>query len=136
ARWFANEAERVYAVLAESQEQRQVRRLVEWLQGRGGKITTRELQRANSRRWRTSEDAEADLSALVEVGAGKWVEGDAPEGGGHRPRWFELTCPTHDTSDTRSDGYEIQAENTVPSNECRNPAERLSDEGPPEVMVF
>jgi hypothetical protein len=32
------------------------------------------------------------------------VEGDPRPEGGHRLRWFEMTLPTHDTSDTRQPG--------------------------------
>src|SRR5262249_52790610 len=36
ARWFAREAERGYAILAESEEQREARALVEYIRGKGG----------------------------------------------------------------------------------------------------
>jgi hypothetical protein len=111
ARWFANEATRVYAMLREDEEERQTRKLVEWIadhgkpcDGAAARITVRDLQRSNSKRWPSNEAAEAGLDSLVGLGLGRWVEGSAPEGGGHRPRWFELTLPTFDTSDTRPPG--------------------------------
>jgi hypothetical protein len=111
ARWFANEVTRVYSMLREDEEQRQTRKLVEWIadhgkptgDGAAARITVRDLQRSNSRRWPSNEAAEAGLESLLGMGLGRWVEGPAPEGGGHRPRWFELTRPTPDTSDTRPD---------------------------------
>ena len=44
ARWFAHEAERVYSVLGESDEQRDQRRLAEWVDRRGGRATARDVQ--------------------------------------------------------------------------------------------
>src|SRR5262249_4633750 len=41
---------------------------------------------------------------LVDAGLGRWAEGTAPEGGGRRPRWFELFTSAPDISDIRSDG--------------------------------
>ena len=43
ARWFANEAERVYAALAESPEEREARWLLETIRARGGRISPRHL---------------------------------------------------------------------------------------------
>jgi hypothetical protein len=39
ARWFAAEVTRVYAMLRETDEERQTRRLVEWITSRGGRAT-------------------------------------------------------------------------------------------------
>ena len=54
ARWFANEARRIYGMLGESNQDRKSRTLVEFIRGRGGRITARQLQKANSRRYRTA----------------------------------------------------------------------------------
>jgi hypothetical protein len=106
-------------MLREQEAERRVRKLVEWIaehgersEGRPGvrRVTVRQLQRSNSRKYPANEDAEGALNDLVACGLGCWVEGDAPPGGGHRPRWFEMTLPTHDTSDTRSDGDETASD--------------------------
>lgn len=66
--WFAHEARRVYSALAESDEEREIRQLVDLIGRRGGRITVRALQHA-SRRYRDSaEEAEAQLRALVKAG--------------------------------------------------------------------
>jgi hypothetical protein len=41
SRWFGNEARRVYAILGESSEQRDQRRLIELIQRKGGSVTVR-----------------------------------------------------------------------------------------------
>ncbi|MFN7022128.1 MAG: hypothetical protein ACK4WH_12480, partial [Phycisphaerales bacterium] len=82
ARWFGNEARRVYAILGESDEGRESRRLVEWIERKGGAVTTRDLTHG-VRAYRGDPDAaERALSALVEAGIGRW-EADAhgPKGG-------------------------------------------------------
>jgi hypothetical protein len=67
SRWFGNEAQRVYAALSESDEEREQRELVELMQRKGGCATVRELMRS-SRRYRASADeAEAALEDLVKA---------------------------------------------------------------------
>jgi hypothetical protein len=68
SRWFGNEAQRVYAVLSESDEEREQRELVELMQRKCGSMPVPELMRA-SRRFRASAaDAEAALEELVKAG--------------------------------------------------------------------
>jgi hypothetical protein len=98
-RWFAAEARRVYAVLAESTEDGAARRLVEFIRARGGRITARELQRSNGRKYPNAEVAETALEGLVEAGLARWQERPGAPQGGHRARVLEL-CPTPDTSDS------------------------------------
>ena len=45
ATWFKGEARRVYALLGESDDDRDRRRLVEWIGRKGGSATPREVQR-------------------------------------------------------------------------------------------
>jgi hypothetical protein len=98
-RWFAAEARRVYATLSESEDERATRRLVEWVQARGGRITTRDLQRSNSHKWPTAGAAQAALDGLAEADLGAWVERPGGARGGHPIRELIL-LPTDDTSDT------------------------------------
>src|SRR5262249_6807073 len=86
ARWFAREAERRYAILAESEEQRGARALVEYTRGKGGSITARDLQKSNSRRYPTVNDAELRLQGLVSLGLAKAEERPTTRKGGH-PTW-------------------------------------------------
>jgi hypothetical protein len=71
ADWFGNEARRVYAVLAETAEERHLRELAELISRKGGQITARELAHA-SRRYRSSGKAEAALEKLAEARLGSW----------------------------------------------------------------
>jgi hypothetical protein len=73
AEWFAYEARRVYLMLRETADERDQRRLREWIAGRGGSVSVRDLQRANSRRWPTRESAEGELDALVNLELGQWL---------------------------------------------------------------
>lgn len=82
ARWFGDEARRVYAILSESDDDRETRRLVEWIERKGGTVTARDLTHG-VRAYRGDPDAaERALSAMVEAGIGRW-EADAhgPKGG-------------------------------------------------------
>ncbi|MBN2580960.1 MAG: DUF3987 domain-containing protein [Pirellulales bacterium] len=71
AMWFKGEARRVYALLGESDEDRNRRRLIEWIERKGGAVTAREVQQGH-RQYRTAEDAEAALEKLVKAGDGMW----------------------------------------------------------------
>jgi hypothetical protein len=119
ARWFAFEAERVYAVLAESPEQHKVRGLGDFIRSRGGRISVRELQRSNGRKYPDSASAEASLDGLVQAGLGTWLPSEA----GNRARIMEL-CPTPDTSDSSdadvSDDSRLPSDSS-PDRECRTP---------------
>ena len=87
ARWFADEAARVYAEIGgdkEPPEAREQRELIRIIRDHGGKITARQLMQA-SRRYRAStEEAEAALGRLVAANlAMVWV--DNHNKGGGRP---------------------------------------------------
>ncbi|MGB7324510.1 MAG: DUF3987 domain-containing protein [Rubripirellula sp.] len=80
SRWFANEAERVYAVIGVTTEEREdgkdrdADRLAEWLAFRGGSATEREISRG-PRRYRSRDNEhhiEADCIALISAGHAKW----------------------------------------------------------------
>jgi hypothetical protein len=72
ANWFRREAERVYARLAEGDDDREARQLLDIVRRRGCSVSGRELVQS-SRKFKTVKDAEAALSRLVDAGHGKWV---------------------------------------------------------------
>jgi Protein of unknown function (DUF3987) len=69
--WFKHEARRVYAMLEESEDESEQRKLVEWIARKGGTVTAREVQQGN-RRFKTADDAETSLQELVTAGIGRW----------------------------------------------------------------
>ena len=69
ARWFAQEAKRIYSMMSESTEERTTRQLVEFVRTRGGRITAKELQRS-SRKYPDADAATQALDALVQAGYG------------------------------------------------------------------
>ena len=81
--WFGREAQRVYAMLNESDEQRAVRRLIDWIECHGRRTTARQLQQGN-RAYPTAESAKRALQRLNEQGVGHWV-GCPPSHRGGRP---------------------------------------------------
>lgn len=118
-RWFANEARRIYQMLTEDDEERDTRRLVEFVRARGGRITVKQLQRSNSRKYPTAESAKAALEALVGANLGRWVQGPIPERGGHRPSYLEL-LPTTDFSDHRpEEGDDLSDGDSDSRADCR-----------------
>jgi hypothetical protein len=95
-RWFAAEVVRIYAMLAETEEDRDRRTLTEFIRDRGGRITVRELIRANCRRWPDKAAAEAALGELVLAGCARWIEPPADQPG--RPSRSVELCMTYDNS--------------------------------------
>jgi hypothetical protein len=89
AAWFKHEARRVYAMLDESDAERDRRRLIEWIERKGGTVTAREVQQGC--RWlKDPGAAEAALEELVKAGRGSWEQ--SPPGQRGRPtRRFRLS---------------------------------------------
>lgn len=87
--WFGYEARRVYAILNETDEQRDYRRLVEMIRCKHGAVTGRDLQRS-SRTFPTTEAATDALEKLVEAGLGRWDEPKPGPAGGRPSRRFVL----------------------------------------------
>jgi hypothetical protein len=89
SRWFGNEARRVYAILGESDEQRDQRRLVEVIQRKGGSVTVRDLMRS-TRMFPNAEEAVRALDELSKAGYGHWEDPPIGPTGGHPTRRFVL----------------------------------------------
>ncbi len=98
ARWFADEAVRIYAGLGGSgdtgaaNEKRELSRVADWIRVRGGEATTRDVQR-NLSNYKTSDEAENVLDRLAKASQGKL---EVRETGGRPARVFCLI----DTTDT------------------------------------
>ncbi len=89
-RWFGREIKRIYALMAESEEELEERQLLELLHGKGGAATVRELMRWAPDQYRTAELAEQALSGLVEAGFGRWEDVPPGEKGGRPTKRFRL----------------------------------------------
>jgi DNA polymerase I-like protein with 3'-5' exonuclease and polymerase domains len=104
-RWFAAEARRIYSILSESDDQRDARRLVEFIRSRGGRLTARALQKSNSRKYPDADQARAALDKLVQAGLGYWTRPEVGPKGGQPAQWFVLsTDGTTDPTDTTPEG--------------------------------
>jgi hypothetical protein len=93
AQWFKAEARRVYSLLSESDDDRDQRRLIEWIERKGGSVTARDVQQGN-RQYRTALDAEAALEALAKDGCGNW-EPTPPGRRGQPTRRFVLASTVY-----------------------------------------
>jgi hypothetical protein len=111
ARWFANEARRIYASISETTEERDLRRLIDFISARGGEITARDLWKSNNKRYAGAPDAEATLNSLVESGLGEWIDRPAGPKGGRPTRVFKLRTPKPQNPETPSDGEDGDGEN-------------------------
>lgn len=88
--WFRREGERVYNRLAESDEDREIRQLLDLVRRKGGSISGRELVQS-SRAFRIVAGAETALSRLVDAGVGSWVTPEQRGRGGPKARRFVLS---------------------------------------------
>jgi DNA polymerase I-like protein with 3'-5' exonuclease and polymerase domains len=111
-RWFGQEAERIYATLGESEEETNVRRLVDFIRARGGSTTARELQKSNSRKYRDADQAKAALDELVQAGLGEWRKPAAGLKGGQPAVRFILhpDGTTDGTDSTPDNGPDDQGD--------------------------
>ena len=71
AQWFKAEVRRVYPLLSESDDEQAQRRLIEWIERKGGSVTAREVQQGH-RQFCTAGHSEAALEGLVKAGYGSW----------------------------------------------------------------
>jgi hypothetical protein len=93
AKWFKHEAKRIYAMLDESDAERDHRRLVEWISHKGGTVTAREVQQGC--RWlKEPGAAETALEEVAKAGRGSWQDMSTTAKGGRPLRAFLLSTPS------------------------------------------
>ena len=90
AEWFGREGVRIYASLSETQEQRERRELVEFIERRGGAVYERDVMQSFTRLKNNKAGTERELTALVNDGLGKWEPVPTTEKGGRPARKFQL----------------------------------------------
>jgi putative DNA primase/helicase len=90
ARWFGLEAERIYALIGETDAQRDQRKLVEFIRARGGIVTERDVYSNYNRLKNKSEETTAWLEQLVRSSFGCWEPVPTTAKGGHPTRKFCL----------------------------------------------
>src|SRR5262249_5070547 len=90
ARWFGAEATRVYAVFAETGAQREQRKLIEFIESRGGAVSVREVMQSYSPLKDQKERTEQQLTALENAGIGGWKPTDTTTRGGRPTQVFQL----------------------------------------------
>ncbi|MSR60038.1 MAG: DUF3987 domain-containing protein, partial [Planctomycetaceae bacterium] len=102
ATWFKGEARRVYGILGESDNDRDRRRLIEWIERKAGLVTARDVQMGC--RWlREAGTAEAALNELTKAGWGTW-ESTPPGQRGQPTRRFRLSTASVVNGNTPSPG--------------------------------
>ena len=131
ARWFGHEAKRVYAILSESDEDRELRKLGEWINRNGGTATARELAKGNRAYRGDTEKADQALSDLASAGLGVWEEVAGGARGGRPTRRLRLVTSVNVTetplcdgdSDSSGDGADAK-----PSTETDDDADAFNGE--------
>ncbi len=98
ARWFGAEAERIYATMSETAEQATARRLLEFIDRRGGAATVRDLVTNYAPLKNQNDRAEGTLTALVQAGYGRWEPVPTTAKGGKPTRRFRLRAPVNSQS--------------------------------------
>ena len=89
ASWFKDETQRVYRLLTESQDNRDLRQVAEWIQQHGGTVRARDLV-SGRRDIESTEQADDLLQQLVENHFGSWRTVGSTERGGRPTREFSL----------------------------------------------
>lgn len=107
ARWFAREAERIVGRLDDEDSDAPAaaqRRLLRWVQSRGGRVDARQLAQSGPRTWRGEmERAKAALDGLRLSGYGRWVY-PSQRGRPGRPSREQFVLESLDTElETRAD---------------------------------
>lgn len=92
--WFCNEALRIYGYFHETDEERETRELVEWIERHGGVVTPRQVQQGWRRYKADVADAERALIELAAAGKGHWLHVPPGDRGGRPTRKFRLLLPS------------------------------------------
>jgi len=132
AEWFGHEAKRVYAMLAESQDDREARELLNWVKQRGGQVTVRELTHGLRRYRGNAEQAEADLERLAEAKLGRWQTVRQNPTGGRQPRIFHLLNVTESCEPDAVTGVTV-TETRVNGSAAEGSGDGDNGEAGPEV---
>jgi hypothetical protein len=123
AKWFSNEADRIYRLVNETEDAREGRRLLEWIEQQGEPVTARGVHKANKSRYPSSEAAELALNDLVKSGWGKWEQRPTGEKGGRPTAVFILLTPkprNPETGDDDDDEPEDDAGDETAQNLAEN----------------
>jgi hypothetical protein len=91
--WLKRESQRVYTTLAESDEVRASRELVEWISRKGASVTVRDVTHGLWRFRGDAQGARAALDELAKSGVGRWVRPPTGPSGGRPVERFELNRP-------------------------------------------
>ena len=118
AEWFNFEAERVYAMFAETSGERDQRKLLDWIASKGGTVTARELQKG-MRTYRDPRAAKIALNALAAEWLGEWQKRTPGPSGGRPTFEFRLlesvgvtkTPKTYDVSSNPPGNVPLDADN-------------------------
>jgi hypothetical protein len=109
AKWFSAETKRIYAILQETDEQRDLRRLLDYVRRRGGRVTARDLARGPHPYRGNPEGSEVALQQLVTAGLGDWEPLPPTDLGGRPTRLFCLnrgtSCDETPTKHCQSEGF-------------------------------
>lgn len=89
SRWFGGEFERLLSFMRESDEDAEVREIVEIIRGMGGTVTVRAFQR-RGKKYAVKADAVAALSLVEAAGLGEWKYPQPGHKGGHPTTMFAL----------------------------------------------
>jgi hypothetical protein len=130
AKWFKHEARRVYAMLDETDGDRDQRRLEEWIDRKGGAVTPREVQQGC--RWlREPGAAEGALEELVKAGRGAWEQSPTGQRGQPTRRYKSSTPSTvYGNADFPKENSNTVDADTVDAERTNAPA------GPVPAVLF
>jgi hypothetical protein len=141
AKWFGDEAIRIYATFSETPEQREQRRLIEFIASRSGGVTVREVTQSFRPLKNQRDKTEAALNGLESAGLGNWGPIGTTDKGGRPTRKFQLlplstsTKPHHLPGKTGGivdvDTHSIQKNEVPPPTAV---ALKMGEENPPQKL--
>ncbi len=124
-RWFSAEALRVYGMLGEGDEARELRGIVERIQRMGGRVSVRDWQRV--RHHASASEAEAELAGLVQAELGNWEHPAPARTGGKPGKVFMLSrdkspCDSSDSDNTHAGASESGVSSPVTPSQAETVA--------------
>jgi Protein of unknown function (DUF3987) len=138
--WFKHEARRVYGMLSETEEDRDTRKLVEWIGRKKRPVSVREVQQGY-RPLKAPGAAEAALESLVKAGRGTWCALAPGAKGGRPTRAFVLSAPsavygTPETELAREGNVDVDTVDVPAAHAATEPASEPEPEADPFPFGF
>lgn len=122
--WLKHESARIYALMSDSEENKELLALEQWIERRGGVVTVRDLTHNLTRFRGNAKAARSALDVLVNSQVGHWVSITSKKGGQPTERFELFTCLFNTNTNTPACAIENEGTGVGVSDEDEKTAKK------------